>query len=61
MTSKEVQELQVGDEVFWNDPDDGICSRNIEIASIDVFHGGIIVRITDINGDMLEAFGHELS
>jgi hypothetical protein len=51
--------LSTGDEVFWNDPDDGICSRNIKIQQIE-FHGDVI-QITDVNGDYLEVKIDELS
>jgi hypothetical protein len=38
MTLQEVLKLHAGDEVFWNDPRDGECSRVYQIQSIEV-HG----------------------
>ena len=59
MTLKEVKRLHPGDEVYWNDPDDGICSRVYTIASIVV--NGNVVSITDVDGSVLECFAKELS
>ena len=59
MTLKEVKRLHPGDEVYWNDPDDGICSRVYTIASIVV--NGKVVSITDVDGSVLECFAEELS
>jgi hypothetical protein len=59
MSISKVIRLRVGDEVVWNDPDDGICSRKYVIASIK-YKGGI-VSIVDKNGDCLECFARELS
>ncbi|RLI48950.1 MAG: hypothetical protein DRP09_21040 [Candidatus Thorarchaeota archaeon] len=68
MTLKEVRKLHNGDEVFWNDPDDGLTSRHITIQSIKVLapdddkdYGDEIVCIHGKNGDELECFAHELS
>ena len=59
MGKLDVAKLQPGDEVFWNDPDDGICSRYYTIQHIEL--NGNIVCITDVDGSSLEAFAHELS
>lgn len=59
MTLEEVGELRQGDEVFWNDPDDGGCSRVFKIATIEV--SGDVVTITEANGSFLECFASELS
>lgn len=65
MTTKEVQELHNGDEVFWNDPDeDSECSRYITIQTIEVEseeEGNGIIRISGTDGSCLECFAHELS
>ena len=68
MKLSEVRKLQNGDEVFWNDPDDGLTSRHITIQSIKVLapddgeeYGDEIVCITGQDGDELECFAHELS
>jgi hypothetical protein len=59
MTQEEVKNLHPGDEVFWNDPDEGLCSRVYRIASIRVI--GEVVQITDVEGDALECLAEELS
>ena len=51
--------------MFWNDPDEGECSRFIIIRRIE-FHGtkgdpDCVVRITGADGDSLECFAGELS
>lgn len=57
--------LHDGSEVFWNNPDDGMCSRHIVIHKIE-FHGAkgdpdCILRITGVDGDFVECFARELS
>ncbi len=59
MLVKDVEQLHNGDEVFWNDPDDGACSRHITIQAIAV--SGEVVVITGKDGSDLECFAHELS
>ena len=59
MTPKQAKELRPGDHVRWNDPDEGVCSRNMTLASI--FVSGDVVQITDTDGDYLECFAEELS
>ncbi|MCD6434938.1 MAG: hypothetical protein J7L15_00900 [Clostridiales bacterium] len=59
MTLKEVKKLHTGDEVFWEDPDDGLTSRNITIQSVKV--QGEVVCISGKDGDELECYAHELS
>jgi hypothetical protein len=68
MKLAEVRKLQSGDEVFWNDPDDGLTSRHIKIQSIKVLApddgeecGDEVVCIYGNDGDELECFAHELS
>jgi hypothetical protein len=34
-------ELNVGDEVYWHDPDDGLCSADYKIAEIETESGKI--------------------
>lgn len=31
--------IKTGSEVYWNDPDDGLCSRYCTIASVNVEKG----------------------
>lgn len=59
MTLAEVQKLHPGDEVYWNDPNEGAKSRVYKIRTIEVFAG--IVVITEPDGGSLECFPKELS
>lgn len=59
MTTDEILNLHSGDDVFWEDPDEGICSRVVTIQAIEVI--GDVVRITDSDGAELECFAEELS
>jgi hypothetical protein len=59
MKLSEVKKLKQGDEVFWNDPDEGTCSRAMVIMEIVV--NGDIVEITDCSGNYLECLAKELS
>ena len=58
-------DLQAGDEVTWNDPDEGACTDTFKIASIE-FHGEVgdgdcIIRLTKEDGSLVECFARELS
>lgn len=55
----DVHQLRPGDQVRWNDPDDGACSRILTIGSIEV--RGNVVTITEPNGALVEAFARELA
>jgi len=55
----DVHTLSPGDEVFWNDPDNGLCSRSYIIQSINITEDEI-VQITDVDGSYLECFPEEL-
>jgi hypothetical protein len=59
MNLSEIQQLKVGDKVWWNDPDDGLCSRWYEIAEIEIV--GDIVSIIEPDGTHLSCFFEELS
>jgi len=62
MTPQEVMKLQNGDEVKWNDPDNGLCSRVLKIAHIELggIGNGSIANITTEDGDYIEVFANEL-
>lgn len=60
MTIPEVKKLHAGDEVYWNDPDNGLCSKTIKIATIEV-RPCYTVIITGDDGSYLECFASELS
>jgi hypothetical protein len=59
MTIQQAIKLHPNDEVFWNDPDNGLCSRHYLIAEIDIQDG--IVRITEKDGSYLECSPRELT
>ena len=59
MTLAEVNNLHPGDEVYWNDPDAGICSDHYVITMIET--RGEVIRIMDTKGRVLECFAKELS
>jgi len=59
MTINEANKLQEGDEVYWNDPDDGLCSKWLLIETIDIEDG--IAYILDCDGSYLECGVSELS
>jgi hypothetical protein len=52
--------LHVGDEVTWNDPDEGQCTRTGVICEIR-YIGGDIASITFTDGWRSEVFLSELS
>lgn len=58
MTQDEARRLGPGDEVFWNDPDDGACSRAVVIQTIE--HREDVVLIREPSGAVIEAFVWEL-
>jgi hypothetical protein len=60
MTFEEALELHNGDEVYWNDPDEGLCSRYYTIQTITVRVDGLCV-ISDKQGTDLECWAEELS
>ena len=45
--------LDNGDEVKWNDPDDGLCSRTLKIRTIE-FPTDETFKIETVEGDVLE-------
>ena len=58
MTVCETQKLHKGDQVKWNDPDGGECSRTLTIQSIK--HCGEHLVIVDTDGNELHCFADEL-
>lgn len=59
MKMKQVKQLHSGDEVTWNDPDNGTCSKTMIISSIAT--KGDVVFIFDTKGYYLECLAKELS
>lgn len=59
MTFRQAMELNPGDQVWWNDPDEGKCSRRYTIGQIEFI--GDIIRIVDReDNSVLECFSKEL-
>ena len=54
------QPFHCGDQVWWDDPDDGKCSRILTIQGI-VYLADGIVKITEPDGSCLECYIEELS
>lgn len=54
--------LHSGDEVTWNDPDDGLCSRTARIRGVNVYDriDGVIELLWE-DGTSQEMFACELS
>ena len=58
MNRKEVLKLNSGSEVWWKDPDNNTCSRSYTIRKINI--KGDVIGITDIDGNYIECYSHEL-
>ena len=50
-------DIRVDDEVYWNDPDDGLCSGYATVVEIN----GDIFRLRTEHGSEIEAFRREIS
>lgn len=64
MTLEQAKKLHSGDEVFWNDPDNGACSRHYVINQIwfeEGDPGEEVVIIQEEDGSVLSCFAEELS
>lgn len=59
----DVKNLVPGDEVFWTDPDEGLCSRTYQVNNIviECEDGNYMVTIYEKNGDTLQCWIEELS
>jgi hypothetical protein len=54
----DVEKLQPGDQVYWDDPDAGCCSCFLTIRTIEI--KGSMICIHSKCGEYLECFAHEL-
>lgn len=61
MKMRELNKLKPGDRVYWNDPDQGVCSRFYLIKNIEVTDDSDDVCIEEPDGSFLECYSHELS
>lgn len=59
MRIETIKKLKPGDEVFWNDPDEGTCSRMLKIHSIKIVPPNV-VHIEEVDGSYVEVFAREL-
>lgn len=57
MDKKEADQLHPGDEVYWNDPDDGVSSGHYTVLG----RHGDILYLKNLDGSEVEVFAHELS
>lgn len=60
MNIKQAKALHPGDEVTWNDPDDGACTCTFTILEIH-HHCDDIFKITKMDGGYIEVLASELS
>lgn len=58
MKISDVRKLHQGDEVYWEDPDEGRCSRVLKIQTINV--SGNVVSIMEPDGSVVECYAREL-
>jgi len=62
MKIKEARNLKAGDRVYWNDPDEGTCSKWLTIGTIEVTDDGeCFISGPAPEYDELECYAHELS
>ena len=54
-----LESLQTGDEVYWNDPDEGICSGHATFVGHMSYVDGVSVIVKD--GIKMQVFTKELS
>lgn len=59
MRLERARQLTPNDTVYWNDPDNGACSRRLAIAAIDITSN--VACITEPDGSVVECFVRELS
>ena len=59
MKISDIKKLHKGDEVYWNDPDEGTCSRMLHILSIK-FTPPNVVYIEESDGSVVECYAREL-
>jgi hypothetical protein len=52
--------LEPGDEVKWNDPDEGRCSRILKVKSVE-FLGESAISIMEEDGSVVECYARELA
>ena len=58
MNQDAANRLRPGDEVFWDDPDGGACSRVLKIHAIKIV--GDVASIMEVDGSVIEVYLREL-
>ena len=53
--------LRKGRRIYWNDPDNGACSRWLKIASVKLNENDYSFSIETKEGDVVEGLWSELS
>jgi hypothetical protein len=63
MRLKDLKKLRVGDEVFWNDPDNDLCSGMFHIQSLGsgIVNMSSVVTLMRDDSSIVEVFARELS
>jgi hypothetical protein len=63
MDLKQAKKLREDDEVYWTDPDDGLCSCIYTISRIEIIEDGrqTFAKIWDSNNSYNECYLDELS
>ena len=51
--------LEVGDRVYWEDPDDGLCSGFRTVVAVGVPDGEQSVTLEEDGGGLVEAYARE--
>lgn len=52
--------LQAGDEIEWDDPDEGVCSRVLKVKSVE-FRGDRSLAIEEEDGSVVEGYIEEFT
>jgi hypothetical protein len=60
MNIQQIRKLCPGDQIYWNDPDDGRCSRIYEIKNIRIDDDEEIVTIEEPDGSLLMCYISEI-
>jgi len=58
MRVSDTKKLHPGDQVKWNDPDEGTCSRVLTIQTIEI--NGNVFTIMEPDGSVIMGYAREL-
>jgi len=51
--------LEAGDRVYWEDPDEGLCSGFCTVTTVDVPYGSQAVTLEEDGGGLVKAYAWE--